>query len=97
VGVRTTIPFHLEVLGDSDFTAGDFDIGWVDRRMPALRAGLEVEGPDDAAAAAVAAVMAFEEGRRARDLSPAGSALSPWAAAGRRAQMQGRQPRGPWA
>ncbi len=97
VGVRTTIPFHLEVLAAADFTSGDFDIGWVDRRMPALRAGLEITGPDDAAAAAVAAVMAFEEGRRGREPGSAGSALSPWAAAGRRAQMQGRQPRGPWA
>jgi acetyl-CoA carboxylase biotin carboxylase subunit len=90
-GVRTTIPFHLEVLEGDDFRTGRIDITWVDRHLPEMRRRLEEAGPDDEAAAIAAALAAFEEARRARP--EAVPMLSPWAAAGRREQMRARQPR----
>jgi acetyl-CoA carboxylase biotin carboxylase subunit len=97
-GIRTTIPFHIEVLAGEEFRAGRFDIGWVDRNMPALHARLEAMDGDAAEVAAIAAaVSAFEE-RRRRDTGHATApAWSPWAMAGRRAQMHGRNPREGWA
>jgi acetyl-CoA carboxylase biotin carboxylase subunit len=90
-GVRTTIPFHLEVLQGDDFRSGRSDITWVDRNLPEMHRRLEGAGPDAEAAAIAAALRAFEEARRARpELMPV---LSPWAAAGRREQMRARQPR----
>jgi acetyl-CoA carboxylase biotin carboxylase subunit len=98
-GIRTTIPFHLEVLAGEDFRAGRIDIAWVDRNMPAVRARLEEVDLDGAEAAAIAAaVAAYEEQQRGGPEAPAGRAhWSPWAQAGRRAQMQGRDPRGGWS
>jgi acetyl/propionyl-CoA carboxylase alpha subunit len=100
-GIRTTIPFHIEVLEGDDFRAGRFDIAWVDRAMPALGPRLEAGGDDAEVAAVAAAVAAYEEARRgtpreAEGAAPA-AAASPWVMAGRRAQMQWRGPRGPWA
>jgi acetyl-CoA carboxylase biotin carboxylase subunit len=98
-GIRTTIPFHIEVLEGGDFRAGRFDIAWVDRAMPALGPRLEAGGDDAEAAAVAAAVGAYEEARRAapRAAEGAGAAANPWAMAGRRAQLRGRAPREPWA
>jgi len=100
-GIRTTIPFHIEVLEGDDFRAGRFDIAWVDRAMPALGPRLEAGGDAAETAAVAAAVAAYEEARRgttsaAEGAAPA-AAASPWVMAGRRAQMRGRWPRGPWA
>ena len=92
-GIRTTIPFHLEVLGGEEFAAGRFDIAWVDRNLPGLVSRLaESPGPLAEAAAVAAALYAFESSGAGRPLGVA--AASPWAVAGRRAQMIGRPPRG---
>jgi len=100
-GIRTTIPFHVEVLEGEEFRAGRFDIAWVDRVMPVLGPRLEAGGDDPLAAAVGAAVAAYEEARRGTPRGAEGVApiatTSPWVMAGRRAQMQGRGPRGPWA
>ena len=94
-GIRTTIPFHLEVLAGEAFAAGRFDITWVDRAMPDLVARLAAPDEAEAEAAAVAAALhAFETS--GTDRPQAVPAMSPWAAAGRRAQMTGRSPKG-WA
>jgi acetyl-CoA carboxylase biotin carboxylase subunit len=94
-GIRTTIPFHLEVLGREDFAAGRFDIAWVDRTLPEITAGLEADEATAEAAAVAAALFAFERSGMAVATHPV-PGLSPWAAAGRRAQMSGRIPKG-WA
>jgi acetyl-CoA carboxylase biotin carboxylase subunit len=89
-GIRTTIPFHLEVLSGEDFRAGRFDIGWVEREMGRLSARLEA-GDAEAEAAAVAAAVAALEARESARLAPTVAAgPSPWALWGRRALMQGR-------
>jgi acetyl-CoA carboxylase biotin carboxylase subunit len=30
-GIKTTIPFQLEILSHPDFASGNYDIGWVGR------------------------------------------------------------------
>jgi acetyl-CoA carboxylase biotin carboxylase subunit len=92
-GVRTTIPFHLQVLADPEFLDGRIDIGYVDRRLPDLVAGLREIGPDPEAAAIAAAAFACEEEARRRSAAAPGTASSAWALAGRRAmhEMRGRQ------
>jgi acetyl-CoA carboxylase, biotin carboxylase subunit len=104
-GIRTTIPFHIEVLEGEDFRAGRFDIAWVDRSMPAIAARLQA-GDDRMIAAVAAAVAAYEEARRpasgpmagARAAGGAGgTGASRWATTGRWAQMQSRAPRNVWA
>jgi acetyl-CoA carboxylase biotin carboxylase subunit len=93
-GIRTTIPFHREVLQDTDFRAGRIDIGYVDRNLPRIAAALQEVGPDAAAAAIAAAAASVEEaGRRSAPLAE--TAISPWAAAGRRWLMEARAPRRP--
>jgi acetyl-CoA carboxylase biotin carboxylase subunit len=94
-GVRTTIPFHLDVLAGEDFRAGRFDIGWVEREMGRIRQGIEEgSGEEEAETAAVAAaVAAFEERESARPAISSGAGPGPWALAGRRALVEGRPAR----
>jgi acetyl-CoA carboxylase biotin carboxylase subunit len=98
-GIRTTIPFHREVMRDVEFRAGRIDIGYVDRSLPRIAAALREAGPDSAAAAIAAA--AASEGAGGRSAVPEGTAPGPWAATGRRWQMEGRKLRmtvaGGWA
>jgi acetyl/propionyl-CoA carboxylase alpha subunit len=90
VGIRTSIPFHREVLAGDAFRRGAFDIGWDDRELPRIAAALGAIGPDARTAAILAAVAAAEaEGRE-----PARRrGVSPWALSGRRAMMAARAPR----
>jgi acetyl-CoA carboxylase biotin carboxylase subunit len=99
-GVRTTMPFHREVLRDEEFLAGRIDIGWCDRALPRLAAAFVATGPEAEVAAIAAAIVASEESTRAG--APAGTAgaatgaaVGPgaWALAGRRALMESRRPR----
>jgi acetyl-CoA carboxylase biotin carboxylase subunit len=87
-GIRTTLPFHREVMADPGFLSGRLDIGWVDRHLQRLTGALRATGPDAEAAAIAAAVMACGEAERGRPAAAAGPAA--WAAAGRRAQMETR-------
>jgi acetyl-CoA carboxylase biotin carboxylase subunit len=95
-GIRTTLPFHRELLSHPDFTAGRLDIGMVDRLMPDLAPLFQETGPEAELAAIAAAIRATEEADRpaGRDTGPG---LSPWVAAGRRAFMEGRLVRRPEA
>jgi acetyl-CoA carboxylase, biotin carboxylase subunit len=90
-GIRTTLPFHREVLAESDFRDGRIDIAYLDRIMPRLAASLAEAGPDTVAAAIAAAIVASEE----RKAPPAAAGLSPWALSGRRALMESRMRPGP--
>ena len=92
-GIRTTIPFHLEVLSGEDFRAGRFDIGWVEREIGRLGARLEAGDAEAEAAAAIAAVAALEARESARQAPATATGPSPWALSGRRALMQGRASR----
>ena len=92
-GIRTTLPFDRALLSDPDFVAGRLDTGFVERVMPRLASGLQESGPDAEIAAIAAAVRATEETSRPahREAAPG---PGPWSMAGRRAQMEGRLPRG---
>ena len=35
-GVKTNIDFHLAILRDPDFIAGDYDIGYLNRKLPQM-------------------------------------------------------------
>ncbi len=95
-GIRTTIPFHREVLADPDFQAGRIDVGYAERLLPRLEEALGPAGPDAEAAAIAAAVAASEEaGRRALPGVANAAGVSPWVLAGRRALMETRFPRAP--
>jgi acetyl-CoA carboxylase biotin carboxylase subunit len=37
-GVETSREFHLRVMDDEEFTRGEIDIQWLERRLPALLA-----------------------------------------------------------
>ncbi len=95
-GVRTTLPFHRELLNDPDFVAGRLDIGMVDRLMPRLAPAILDTGPEAEFAAIAASIRATEEIVRPGRAGP-DPGLSPWTAAGRRALMESRQARRPEA
>jgi acetyl-CoA carboxylase, biotin carboxylase subunit len=64
-GIRTSIPFHLYVMDDPTFQAGEFDTGYIDRLLPHL----DLDRPESAntdAAIAAAAIFALEEAERVR-------------------------------
>ncbi len=95
-GIRTTIPFHREILRDPGFLAGRIDTGYVERILPAIRKALEAPGPHVEAAAMLAAIAATEDSPR-RTLPAGAAGPSAWAMAGRRAQMESRLVRAPRA
>ncbi len=92
-GIRTTLPFHREVLRDPEFLAGEIDIAWVDRNAVALTAAIGAAGPDEEAALIAAAIVAVED-RDHRAATPR-TGISPWTLLGRRALMETRQLRPP--
>jgi acetyl-CoA carboxylase biotin carboxylase subunit len=57
VGIRTNIPFHLAMMSDERFIAGEMDTGFLDRAMPAPPPGRE--GAERAALVA-AAILRFQ-------------------------------------
>ncbi len=61
VGVDTSREFHLRVMRDPEFIAGNFDVQWLERRLQDL---LENDHDDDdlAKAAAIVAVLLEREG-----------------------------------
>jgi acetyl/propionyl-CoA carboxylase alpha subunit len=84
-GVRTTQPFHLAVMDEPDFRAGDISVRYVERHPGLVESG----GADwHARAAAVAATLLEHRGRRGGSgisvdvgtLAPAGSqvGMSEW-------------------
>lgn len=63
-GVETSRDFHLRLMEDTEFRAGDFDIQWLERRLDSL---IAVSPPAEGMrAAAVAAALLAEEDRLGR-------------------------------
>jgi len=60
-GIKTSIPFHIQVMNSAQFMWGTFDTTFVDRFVPAA----EEHGDHRRVAAMVAAMLAHERGRRA--------------------------------
>jgi len=65
-GVRTTQPFHLAVLDDPDFRAGDISVRYLEKHPRLVEAG---NGDWHARAAAVAATLLEHRGRKAETVS----------------------------
>jgi acetyl-CoA carboxylase biotin carboxylase subunit len=62
-GIRTSIPFHQELMDSPEFMWGTFDTGFLSRRRVSARHPHSVE--HEKLAAVVAAMIAHEEGRHA--------------------------------
>ncbi len=88
-GIKTSIPFHQEIMDSTEFIWGTFDTGFLDRRRLVARDEPDLEQARIAAVAA--ALVAHEEGRRAVNIGGNdNNAASPWKEAGRLRGMGGR-------
>ena len=88
-GVKTSIPFHQEIMDSTEFIWGTFDTGFLDRRR--LVPNNEPDLEQARIAAVAAALVAHDAGRRAVNIGGGESdAASPWKQAGRMGGMGGR-------
>ena len=88
-GIKTSIPFHQEIMDSTEFIWGTFDTGFLDRRR--LVARNEPDLDQARIAAVAAALVAHEAGRRAVNIGGSeNNAASPWKEAGRLRGMGGR-------
>ena len=63
-GIETSREFHLRVMEDAEFRAGEIDIQWLERRLPSL---LNAEADaDELRTAAIAAALIADAERRGR-------------------------------
>jgi acetyl/propionyl-CoA carboxylase alpha subunit len=84
LGIRTTLPFFREVFEDPDFVRGDFDTGFIERRVK------KKSPPQDRDAAIVAAaIRLYKERRSARPGAKGGERASAWHLAGLREGVGG--------
>ncbi|MEZ4860970.1 MAG: acetyl-CoA carboxylase biotin carboxylase subunit [Caldilineaceae bacterium] len=91
-GIKTSIPFHQELMDSTEFIWGTFDTGFINRRQ-LTRSSQSSEY--EQIVAAVAAMIAHEEGRQAVHIGHTSSANgtadhSPWKQAGRLRALGGR-------
>ncbi len=88
-GIKTSIPFHQEIMDSTEFIWGTFDTGFLDRRQ--LVAKNEPDREQARIAAVAAALVAHEAGRRAVNIGGGeDNAASPWKQAGRITGLGGR-------
>ena len=76
-GVETSRDFHLRMMEDADFRAGDIEIQWLERKLDSI---LKVKPPAETAkTAAVIAALIADRDRQApkRPSAPAGATSSP--------------------
>ena len=91
-GIKTSIPFHQEIMDSTEFIWGTFDTGFLARR-PVGRVN-RPSNDHERIVAAAAAMIAHEEGRKAvhigaeRDNGERG--INPWKHAGRQRAVRGR-------
>lgn len=90
-GIKTSIPFHQEIMDSTEFIWGTFDTGFLDRRRMSRP---PKPGSDAEQMVAVAtALLAHEEGRKAVHIGGNHEpvrASSPWKQAGRLRAVRGR-------
>ncbi len=92
-GIKTSIPFHQEIMDSTEFIWGTFDTGFLNNRKMARSTSQSSE--HEQIVAVVAALIAHEEGRQAVHIGPtqngtAANQESPWKAMGRVRSMGGR-------
>ena len=95
VGIQTNVPFHLQLLADERFLAGEFYTGFLEEQF--VMASPDGH-PDEEAALLVAGLLAHLRERRPPAPEAAGPARSGWRAAGRARLLEGRglPPRRGW-
>ena len=90
-GLKTSIPFHQEIMDSTEFIWGTFDTGFINRRQ--LTRSAAQSSAHERIVAVVAALIAQEEGRQAVHIGQTqknGSATSAWKTAGRVRAVGGR-------
>lgn len=90
-GLKTSIPFHQEIMDSTEFIWGTFDTGFINRRQ--LTRSAAKSSAHERIVAVVAALIAQEEGRQAVHIGQTqknGSAVSAWKTAGRTRAVGGR-------
>ena len=88
-GIKTSIPFHQEIMDSTEFIWGTFDTGFLDRRR--LVAKNKPDQEQARIAAVAAALVAHDAGRRAVNIGGSESSVtSAWKQAGRVGGMGGR-------
>jgi acetyl-CoA carboxylase biotin carboxylase subunit len=92
VGLPTSQPFHLRVMGDAEFQKGELDITYFERTGPRILAAPPRPGLERALAVA-AALLADERRSVPETIRPAGRAAagerpSPWVIEGRREMLR---------
>jgi acetyl-CoA carboxylase biotin carboxylase subunit len=87
VGIQTNIPFHLQLLTDSRFLAGEFHTNFLEEEFTMA----SPDGhPNEQAALLVAAVLAHLKRRKPVDHDSATGDASDWRSAGRKRIFEGR-------
>ena len=90
-GIKTSIPFHQEMMDSTEFIWGTFDTGFLDRRRVARKSATPSE--HERIAAVAAALIAHDEGRRAVHIRGQGQIRQPisrWKQDGRMRSLGGR-------
>ncbi len=93
-GLKTSIPFHQEIMDSTEFIWGTFDTGFLNKRSLAKQEQAVLEG--ERVAAVASAMIAHEEKRQAAVMVGAASEngngkAGLWKQAGRMRAMRGRQ------
>jgi acetyl-CoA carboxylase biotin carboxylase subunit len=90
-GIESSREFHLRMMEDADFRAGEIDIQWLERKLPEILAA--PARPDELEAAAIAAALIAQRDRtggRVAAASSAAQAEQPWARLARTDGMRGQ-------
>jgi acetyl-CoA carboxylase, biotin carboxylase subunit len=91
-GIKTSIPFHQEIMDSTEFIWGTFDTGFIERRQMDRSSKRHKE--HEVVAAVAAALIAHEEGRQAVHIGATNGANSkqngPWKHAGRMRALRGQ-------
>jgi acetyl-CoA carboxylase, biotin carboxylase subunit len=91
-GIKTSIPFHQEIMDSTEFIWGTFDTGFIERRQ--MDRSSKRHREHEVVAAVAAALIAHEEGRQAVHIGATNGANSkqngPWKHAGRMRAVRGQ-------
>jgi acetyl/propionyl-CoA carboxylase alpha subunit len=89
-GIKTSIPFHQEIMDSTEFIWGTFDTGFIERRQMSRPAKRSAD--HERIVAVAAAMMAHEEGRQAVYIGSSDSdhRSNLWKQAGRIRALRGR-------
>jgi acetyl-CoA carboxylase biotin carboxylase subunit len=87
VGVETNIPFHLQMLEDGRFLAGDISTAFLEKEFSLASRG---DGASEEVALLATALLTHLKRQSAPQTAAAAGDRSPWRSAGRAAALEGR-------